>query len=106
MIHVFLCGVFQSSVVAGLHKNVNTKKETSSLMFLYFTNVFNSNSSEQESNSDLKRAKVAMYLDFSQANNGKPALNGNIVIRRNAIEYSAFILQALLLQQPCMKTEM
>lgn len=42
-------------------------------MYLYFTNVFNSNTSKQESNSDLKRAKLPTYLDFSQANNGKPA---------------------------------
>lgn len=67
-------------VVVGLHKNVNTKK-VSSLMFLYFTNVFNSNASEQESTSDVKRAKLDTYLDFSLANNGKPVLNRNIVIR-------------------------
>lgn len=42
-------------------------------MYLYFTNVFHSNTSKQESNSDLKRAKLPTYLDFSQANNSKPA---------------------------------
>lgn len=60
-------------------------------MFLYCSSVFHLNSSEGESNSDQKRAKLAMYFDFSQANDGKPALNRSIVIRRNAFEYSTFI---------------
>lgn len=73
-------------------------------MFLYFTNAFNSNTSQPESDSDLKRGKLATYLDFSQANNGKPALNRNIVIRKNTTEYPASILQAPLQQWSCMKT--
>lgn len=62
-------------------------------MLLYFINVFNSNTSEQKSNSDLKREKLATYFDFPQANNGKPALNRSVVIRRKAFEYSAFTWQ-------------
>lgn len=53
-----------------------------------------------------REEKLATYFDFPQANNGKPALNRSVVIRRKAFECFAFTLQDPLQLWPCTKTEM